>query len=134
MDKSVDNNRSNLPDQSGKDVASLLLKMQRQLIFLEKKIDNLISQLQEKPYRESSHFDKPYRKKSFSKASPTSRHSRSYSNEKQKESSDDKGSDQAFYSKYRKTNGPSGSGSQKKPFHHKQKKRERPFSHNTKRS
>jgi len=42
------------------DVLVLIKKMQQQLVFLEKKIDTLISQIQERPSRERS-FSKPYR-------------------------------------------------------------------------
>jgi hypothetical protein len=42
------------------DVLVLIRKIQQQLLFLEKKIDTLISQSQERPSRERS-FSKPYR-------------------------------------------------------------------------
>lgn len=42
------------------DIAALINKMQKQLIFLEKKIDILLSQTQERPSRER-HFSKPFR-------------------------------------------------------------------------
>lgn len=42
------------------DIAALINKMQKQLVFLEKKIDILISQSQERPPRER-HFSKPFR-------------------------------------------------------------------------
>jgi hypothetical protein len=50
---------SGLP-QAGTDVVSLILKMQQQLNFLEKKIDLLISQSPDRPYREKR-FSKPFR-------------------------------------------------------------------------
>ena len=55
------------PQQSETDVVVLIKKMQQQLAFLEKKIDLLVSQSQEKPFREKSFsrpsrpFDRPYR-------------------------------------------------------------------------
>ena len=48
------------PRQTEPEVLVLIQKMQQQLIFLEKKIDILINQSQEKPVREKS-FSKPFR-------------------------------------------------------------------------
>jgi hypothetical protein len=42
------------------DVLALIKKMQQHLVFLEKKIDLLISQSQARPFREK-HFSKPFR-------------------------------------------------------------------------
>jgi hypothetical protein len=53
--------------QSETDIVVLIKKMQQQLTFLEKKIDILVSQSQEKPLKErhfsrpSRPFDRPYR-------------------------------------------------------------------------
>src|SRR3989338_205170 len=46
--------------QTGSDVLVLIKMMQQQLTFLERKIDILISQSQEKPFSEKS-FSKPFR-------------------------------------------------------------------------
>lgn len=43
------------------DIASLIINMQAQLSFLEKKIDTLISQAQEKPFKEERH-QKPFQR------------------------------------------------------------------------
>lgn len=48
------------PQQTEPDVLVLIKRMQQQLASLEKKIDILISQSQEKPFREK-HFSKPFR-------------------------------------------------------------------------
>ncbi len=48
------------PQQNESDIYVLIKKIQQQLVFLEKKIDVLISQSQEKPFREK-HFSKPFR-------------------------------------------------------------------------
>ena len=123
MSKPIDHSSYDLPEQSGSDVASLLLKMQRQLVFLEKKIDSLIYQLQEGQPRGSS-SDKPFRKKPFSRTASPAGHSRRYENKEWKEKPGKKDSDQGFYSRFSKTEGNRGSGPRKKPFHHKQKNRE----------
>ena len=55
------------PQQTEPDVLVLIKKMQQQLASLEKKMDILISQSQEKPFREKpfskpfQSFDRPYR-------------------------------------------------------------------------
>ena len=56
-----------VPDQSGTDVVSLLKRMQQHLLFLEKKIDLLLSQSQERPLGEKAPPDRVFRKKPFSK-------------------------------------------------------------------
>ena len=122
MNKSIDRDISDQRDQSGGDVASLLMKIQRQLLFLEKKIDRLMLQLQEKPYREGSPMDKTFTHKPYSKSSSISGRVRSQRKEKQREKAEEKGSDKAFYSKFRKTD--RHPGSRKKPFQHKKRKRE----------
>lgn len=44
------------------DVVALIKKMQQQLVYLEKKIDILIGQSAEKPFRDGEkHFSKPFR-------------------------------------------------------------------------
>ena len=123
MTKSIDRDISDQRDQSGGDVASLLMKIQRQLLFLERKIDRLTLQLQEKQYREDSSLDKkPYTPRPYSKSSSISGRVRSQRKERYRETSEEKGLDKAFYSKFRKTNG--HPGSRKKPFQHKKRKRE----------
>ncbi|MBN2319883.1 MAG: hypothetical protein JXR49_12430 [Acidobacteria bacterium] len=127
MSKSIDRGIPALPEQSGEDIVGMLIKMQRQLLFLEKKIDSLMHHLQEKPYRENSSTDRHFARKSYSKPLSISGRPRRHGSEKQREQSEEKGSDQAFYSKFRKTNGRPGAGPRKKPFHHKQKKRKQPL-------
>lgn len=123
MSKSVDNSNTDRPAQSGRDVASLLVKIQRQLVFLEKKIDILIHQSQENPYSRDPSIEKPYRKKPFIKPQRTSGPSRRHGKEEKGESPGEKNSDQAFYSRYRKSKGNRGAGPRKKPSYHKQKNR-----------
>jgi hypothetical protein len=60
-------NPSEVPDKSDTDVASLLKGMQQQLLFLEKKLDLLISQSQGKPSGERASPDRSFRKRPFSK-------------------------------------------------------------------
>jgi len=54
-------------EESDTDVVSLLKRMQKQLLFLESKLDLLLSQAQERPSREKNFQDRPFRKKPFSK-------------------------------------------------------------------
>jgi hypothetical protein len=124
MSKPDDFSISDPPDQSGRDVASLLMKMHRQLLFLEKKIDILIHQAEEKSNRGNSFMEKPFRKRTFSKPLRTAPgHSRRYGSESRKEDSGEKSPDQAFYSRYRKSgDGNRGSSSRKKTYYPKEKK------------
>jgi hypothetical protein len=123
MSKSVDRGVSAPPDRSGGDVAAILKKIQRQLVFLEKKIDGLVNHLQGRSYREDFPADRSYAQKSQVNSLPVTGHSRRPEKKKRRGKSEEKGSDQAFYSKFRKTSVPPGSGSRKKPFHRKKKVR-----------
>ena len=55
MSEHVKPDTSSAPPQGEVDVVVLIQKMQQQLVFLEKKIDTLISQSSEKPFRRN-HF------------------------------------------------------------------------------
>ncbi len=59
-DKAHPNSDSLPPASDEQDVAVLIKQLQKQLIFLEKKIDTLISQSQARPSGEK-HFSKPFR-------------------------------------------------------------------------
>ena len=60
MSEQLERDDSLSPGPNEQDVAALINKMQKQLVFLEKKIDILISQSQERPSGER-HFSKPFR-------------------------------------------------------------------------
>ncbi len=60
MTEQIKSDNSSTSQQIESDVLVLIKKMHQQLVFLEKKIDVLISQSQEKPFREK-HFSKPFR-------------------------------------------------------------------------
>jgi len=49
-----------VPSPANADIVALIKRMQQQLDFLERKIDTLISQSQERPFREKR-FSKPFR-------------------------------------------------------------------------
>ncbi|MBU0634014.1 MAG: hypothetical protein KKB82_07170 [Candidatus Omnitrophica bacterium] len=61
MKKRFKRNSSSAPPQAEQDVVALINKIQQQLVFLEKKIDTLISQSSERPFREK-HFSKPFQR------------------------------------------------------------------------
>jgi len=67
MTKQIKNDTPSTPQPTESDVLVLIKKMHQQLTFLEKKIDILINQSQEKPFREKFFskpprtFDRPYR-------------------------------------------------------------------------
>ena len=57
-----ENEELSAPPQADSDVVSLIKKMQQQLNFLEKKIDILIGQSPERPFRDrEKRFSKPFR-------------------------------------------------------------------------
>jgi hypothetical protein len=59
---SEENEELSTPPQADSDVVSLIKKMQQQLNFLEKKIDILIGQSPERPFRDrEKRFSKPFR-------------------------------------------------------------------------
>ena len=59
---SEENEELSVPPQADTDVVSLIKKMQQQLNFLEKKIDILIGQSPERPFRDrEKRFSKPFR-------------------------------------------------------------------------
>lgn len=60
MTKPFKNDNASTSQQAESDVLGLIRKMHQQLVFLEKKIDILISHSQEKPFREKP-FSKPFR-------------------------------------------------------------------------
>jgi hypothetical protein len=60
MSEQIKGDNSSASQQAETDVLILIKKMQQQLVSLEKKIDALIGQSQEKPFREKS-FSKPFR-------------------------------------------------------------------------
>jgi hypothetical protein len=120
--KHVEHDSPGMGNQSGINATSMLIKIQRQLLHLEKKVDSLINML-EKENSGNLSADKPYRKNVLLKTSRAPGRSGSHRKEKGKEKSGDKGPDQAFYSKFIKTNRRPGQGLRNKPFHHKSKKR-----------
>jgi hypothetical protein len=123
MNLRVDHNICDLPNQSGADVASLLEKVQQQLLFLEKKIDILIAQSQDKPFRGKPFLERPFRKRPVSKPFRSSGHSRSHGKGEQEYTPGGKDFSQKFYSQYRERNENRGSSANKKSFYRKQKKR-----------
>lgn len=102
MNKNVDADTSDLPDQTGREIVSLLLKMKQQLLFLEKKIDTLIEQSMDKSHRGKSSIEKPFRKKTFSKPFRSSGQPRRRKKEEKGKTAREKESGDVFYSRYRK--------------------------------
>ena len=52
---------TSVPPQAEPDMAVLLAKIQQQLVILEKKIDSLISQSSERPFK-GEHYSKPFQR------------------------------------------------------------------------
>ena len=67
MNEHFKHDTSSAPPQGEVNVVALIQKMQQQLVFLEKKIDTLISRSSEKPFNRKN-FSKPFR--SFNSSHP----------------------------------------------------------------
>jgi len=124
MNEQFNHNPSDVPDQTGTDVVSLLKKMQQQLLFLEKKIDILINQSQEKPFREKLSPKRPFRKRPFSKPLRSFGHSHRQGKEEHERSPRKKDSAQGRHSEHRQRDEDRGFSPKKKPFSYKRKDRE----------
>lgn len=61
MKKHSKSESSSVPPQVEPDIAGLIIKMQQQLVFLEKKIDTLIGKASERPFEGKSH-SKPFQR------------------------------------------------------------------------
>ncbi len=60
MEEHVAENNAGPSSESGSSLASMIRKLQQHVGFLEKKIDTLLSQSQEKPFRDRP-FSRPFR-------------------------------------------------------------------------
>jgi hypothetical protein len=117
-------NPSAVADQSESDVVSLLKRMQQHLLFLEKKIDLLISQSQERPRRENAPSDRPFRKRPFSKPFRSFDHPQRQGKGERGPSSRERDSAQGPYYERRPHDKNRGPNPKKKPFSFKRKDRE----------
>ena len=113
MNEQFSHNPSVVPGPTNADVVALIKKMQQQLEFLEKKIDTLINQSQEKPFQEKR-FSKPFR--SFG-------HSPRYGKGEHDRSPRERDFDQGRHSEKRPGDQNRSFGQKKKPFFHKRKDR-----------
>ena len=99
------------PAPAEQDMLALIIKMQQQLVFLEKKIDILIRQSQTRPSGEK-HFSKPYR--SF--GPPHRSYDRGRDN-----ASGERSFDRVRHFEKRSGGESRGFDQKKKPFYHKRK-------------
>jgi hypothetical protein len=111
-------------ERSDRDVASLLMKIQRQLTFIENKLDRLTEQIQGDPQKERQSFDPRLRKKTYTKASQDSRPRRVHGKKKSQGKQGDKERDVPFYSKFQKGRASAGAGAHRKNQHPKRKNKE----------
>ena len=115
---------SAVPDEPDTDVVSLLMRMQQKLLFLERKIDLLISQSQEKPSGEKASPDGPFRKRSFSKPFRSFEHPQRHGKGEHGHSPRERDSAQGHFYERRPREKSRGPSSRKKPFSFKRKDRE----------
>jgi hypothetical protein len=112
------------PDPSETDIVSLLKRMQQQLNFLEKKIDILISQSQEKPFGEKTFPNRTFRKRPFSKPLHSFDHSQRHSKGEHEHSPRDRDSAQRHFYERRKPENKRSPHAKRKPYYPQQKDRE----------
>jgi hypothetical protein len=117
-------NLSAAPDESDTDVVSLLKKIQQQVLYLERKIDMLISQSKERPSRETGSADRPFRKKPFSKPFRSFDHPQRHGKGEYGRSSGERDSAQGRFYERRPPKTNQGPNPKKKPFFFKRKDRE----------
>jgi hypothetical protein len=117
-------NPSAVPDGSDTDVVSLLSKMQQQLLFLERKIDLLISQSQGRPSGEKTSPDRPFRKRPFSKPFRSFDHPQRHGKGEYGHSPRERDSAQGHFYEHRPREKGRGPSPRKKSYSFKQKDRE----------
>jgi hypothetical protein len=108
-------------DGSDTDVVSLLERMQQQLHFLERKIDLLISQSQERLHGKTASSDRPSQKRPFSKQFHSFDHPRRHNREDHKHSPRESDSAQGHFYEHRPRGRGRGPNPKKKPFSFKRK-------------
>ncbi len=113
MEKHFKRNGSSAPPQVEPDVAAMLKRIQQQLVFLEKKIDTLISRSSERPSK-GQHFSKPFRSYGYSQH---------HGKRKHYNSSREGGFDQGRHFDREQGGGNRRFDQEKKPFFHRRKKR-----------
>ena len=119
MDEQLSDDSPAVPDQTGTEVVSLLKRLQQQLLFLEKKIDMLISQSQQRPSSE-----RPFRKPPFSKPSRPFGQFHHHGKGEPERIFRAKDSAQGRHSEHRQRDAKRNFGPRAKPFLGKRKERE----------
>jgi hypothetical protein len=119
-----DESESESESESETDVASLLKRMQQQLLFLERKIDLLISQSHERPSRERSSPDRPFPKRPFSKPFRSFDHTQRHGKGEHGHSPRERDSVQGHFYERRPGEKKRSPNPKKKPFSYKRKDRE----------
>jgi hypothetical protein len=112
------------PDESDPDIASLLGRMQQHLLALERKIDLLIGQSQERPHGGKASPDRPFRKRPFSKPFRSFDRPKRQGKGEYRHGPKERDSDQGHFNERRPHEKSRGSNPRKKPFFFKRKDRE----------
>jgi hypothetical protein len=113
-----------VPEESGTDVVSILKGMQKQLLFLERKIDLLISQSKERSSEGNTSTDRPFRKRPFSKPFRSFDNPPRHGKGEQGRNPRDRDSTPGHFYEHRPNDKSRGQGPKKKPFSYKRKDRE----------
>jgi hypothetical protein len=113
-----------VPDESDTDVVSLLKRMQQQLLYLEKKLDLLISQSKERPSGGNASADRPFRKRPYSKPFRSFDHPQRQDKGEQGHGPRDRDSARGHFYERRPGERSRGPNPKRKPFTFKRKDRE----------
>ena len=119
INRNNDQRHPDMSNQSDNNASSLLIKIEHRLFHLERKVDSIISMLQEKQNSDNSQAEKPFKKKSLLRISKTSGRSNNRRPEKRNEGSGKNDPGETFYSRFAKPYKRSGPNSRNKPFHRK---------------
>jgi len=130
MEKEFKHNNSSSSPQVEPDVVALIKKIQQHLVFLEKKIDTLISRSSEKPSK-GQHLSRPFRSYSHSQYHGKKKHynsSREGGFDQERHFNREQGGGKRRFDQERHFNREQGGGKQrfdqgKKPFFQRRKKR-----------
>jgi hypothetical protein len=112
------------PPETDTDIVSLLKRMQQQLNFLEKKIDILISQSQEKTFGEKPFPNRSFQKRPFSKPLHSFDRSQRHSRGDHEHSPRDRDSAQGRFYERRKPENKRSPNAKRKPYYPQRKDRE----------
>jgi hypothetical protein len=113
-----------VPEESDTDIVSILKGMQKQLLFLEKKIDSLLSQSKERSSAGNTSPDRPFRKRPFSKPFRSFEHTPRHGKEERERAPRERDAAKGHFYEHRPHEKSPGRGPRNKSFSSKRKDKE----------